>query len=964
MFLEEVSDPDSVKPLKGRCVVRKASFRPAESDTFSATHFFHNICYAGRFVLPTLKTEIALTMSTSFRTFAYQSISRFTTAPFLMFSAVLLMLSARVHGGEPIRLAVTQDNSIVMVDGEWNENAGEQSRMRIKGNQHIVAMAFDVSSVSGKLVKRATLVCTQSEQTISGVTLSTIATPWSETKSTGLTAGVAGIVDWGYSGARFPAVSGGNSFTLTHRSEPELFNGEYHFDVPPDFVHAMSIGIAHGIAIHEHDADYKRNPTIYSREQSSKKPYLLVELDDEKDSSPEMVSDLSLSGVDQASPMLTFTPPPHGFAYDVLVDGLPLGRHNIPPVVIQPVDSREKQSIMLRDLPDSIKSDDSHQVDVVTLNRTGLRSRVASVRAVLIKSQAVPKPQISIPDTVASPIRDVAVIPSTDKFDAEGKPVGDLPDGYRTRNAIYNGERIHLVAAAGEVVGFQVLLKGNGAVSVNATISKLEPRIDLYEALYVNANGRSIPDPLVPMPKQLKLRTDRDTNVLADVFVPFDAKAGQYRGSLGVSDGRVIPIEIEVLPFVIPKQATFFCEMNSYGLPDHVADYYEHQRVAYDHRVHANILHYSHNTAAPGTRKSNLDMRLESGRRMDNKRYDNFAPGATNAYWDDFVDAFGSFIDGSCFKDGHRGAIAAPGFYLTFHESWPLNCREYFNGNLDAYQAFNDKPLYAETYVNILSDFTRLAKTKGWNETGFQVYFNNKGSLNELTKAPWILDEPSSFWDYRALQYYGELTDRGRASSPDIHVSYRVDISRPEYCRGQLNKRDDLWVVSSSAFKDYRRLVTDRIQRDGLSAWVYGTSNHVHESNRNIQAWILDAWHCGATGIVPWQTVDKSGNALKEADQLGLFIYDERPSGEIVIRHSIRLKAYREAQQLVEYLNILKTRRGWSEEQMRRFVSQYVQLTSEVKKVNEADAGTSGYASLSPASLDSLKLAVAELISR
>lgn len=66
--------------------------------------------------------------------------------------------------------------------------------------------------------------------------------------------------------------------------------------------------------------------------------------------------------------------------------------------------------------------------------------------------------------------------------------------------------------------------------------------------------------------------------------------------------------------------------MNSYGLPDHVDEFYALQQVAYDHRVHANILHYSHHTAAPGARKSNLDMRLRSGRRMDNKRYDGVEP--------------------------------------------------------------------------------------------------------------------------------------------------------------------------------------------------------------------------------------------------------------------------------------------------------------------------------------------------
>ncbi len=98
--------------------------------------------------------------------------------------------------------------------------------------------------------------------------------------------------------------------------------------------------------------------------------------------------------------------------------------------------------------------------------------------------------------------------------------------------------------------------------------------------------------------------------------------------------------------------------------------------------------------------------------------------------------AFGPYIDGSLFQNGHRGPIPAPGFYLTFHESWPLNCRAHFNGNPDAYEAFREQPLYAETYVNILQDFARLSQSKGWTDTGFQVYFNNKGSLNEKTKAP------------------------------------------------------------------------------------------------------------------------------------------------------------------------------------------------------------------------------------
>ena len=867
---------------------------------------------------------------------------------------------------ELIQLPATKDNSIVMVDGEWALNAGQQGRIRIKGNQHMVAMAFDMSAIAGKRVKKATLVCVKGEQDISGVSISTIATPWDEHRSNGLTAGVDDVDDWGYRGARFPAVCGGNGFTLVHQANSEIRDGKYHWEVPTDMIYAMAIGVAHGLAIHEHDSDTRRNPTIFSREQSGKVPHLIVELEDHVKVTPEAATELRLESVDSRSARLILMSPMYGFAYEVSIDGKLLGRHNIPLV-----NNGHEQAIPLRDLPSSVTADQPSEIKVVTLDRFGQRSPPVVLRSVILKSGSMQKPAVSFPPPHSSPVPGLSVIPITDKYDASGNPVGDLPPDYRTHNCIFDGHTVRLTAAAGEVVGFQLLLrsqesKRNQNVSLKVELDEMRPRIDLHQAVYVPAKAESgrrlIPDPLLPMPASILLEPDTDSSLAADIYVPFDADPGLRTGKITISDGRELPLEMKVLPFALPRQATFFCEMNGYGLPDHVNEYYALQKIAYDHRVHANILHYSHNTAAPGSRKSNLDMHLRSGRRMDNKKYDSIEPGATTTYWDDFVEAFGPYLDGSLFNDGHRGPIAAPGFYLTFHESWPLNCRQYFNGNPDAYQSFVDRPEYSATYVNILQDFARLAESKGWKQTGFQVYFNNKGSLAEKTKAPWILDEPSGFWDYRALQFYGELTDRGRIVAPDVQINYRIDISRPEYCRGQLDQRGDLWIVSSSAFLDYRRLVTDRMQSDGVKAWVYGTSNHVHETNRNIQAWALDAWQDGATGIVPWQTIDKSGKALKESDQLGLFIFDKDAAGEPIIRHSMRLKAYRDAQQLIEYLNLMKQRRHWSQDQMQRFVNQYVDLRAKVDKASEEDAGTTRYGRLSARGLESLRLAIAELL--
>lgn len=52
-------------------------------------------------------------------------------------SVLLLLLLCQTHAwGESVRLPAVQDNSIVMVDGEWSLNAGSNSRIRIKGSAH------------------------------------------------------------------------------------------------------------------------------------------------------------------------------------------------------------------------------------------------------------------------------------------------------------------------------------------------------------------------------------------------------------------------------------------------------------------------------------------------------------------------------------------------------------------------------------------------------------------------------------------------------------------------------------------------------------------------------------------------------------------------------------------------------------------------------------------------------------
>jgi hypothetical protein len=887
---------------------------------------------------------------------------------------VLALLFASAAAAETVRVPATKDNSIVMLESEIRQNAGGAGQIRIKGNQHLVAMMFDAAALRGRVVKSATLVCRKADAAIDGLTISTIQCDWDEMKSSGLTSGMQPESRWGYPGARFPAVTGSNAFSLFCQAPSEVKDGAYRWRVDPDLVHALAVGAACGLTLHEWSADYSRNPTIFSREQSGKAPYLEVTLADAADPDPAPPTDLALSGSDPESLRLSLRAPNSGFAYEVAVNGRPLPRWNIP--FVRP---GEVQAIPIRDL--ALAPGDPITVSVVTVSRTGKRVAAATAGGKVPNPKMPALPAVAEPVAAGPPPDGLAVIPLEDKYDAAGRPVGGLPPDYRQRNGVFDGRQVTLRAARGEAVGFQALVTGAGKVTARFEMPGL--RVEAYQAVYVACpGGRRVPDPLVPL-GELEIKADEATPVCVYVFVPFDFKGREAAGTFELSDGRRLPVRLEVRPFAIPREASFACEMNGYGLPDRVSQFYRLQEIAYDHRAHINLLAYGHSSTAPGARKANMDMLMDGpagdgSRRMDERRYNDVAPGAKHGCWDDFVRAFGPHLSGSCFEHGRRGAIQPPGFYLTFHESWPLKVREYSSGSPDAYEAFKARAVYAATFVNILKDFIEVARREGWIRAGFQVYLNNKGTLNDPAKAPWILDEPASYWDYRALAYYADLVRLARGPACPVRVQFRIDISRPEFDRGQLWGKADLWVVSSAAFHDYRRLVADRAERDNMRIWVYGTTNKVEDTSRTLEAWALDAWRGGACGILPWQTINKDGSAMTKADQLGLFIFTKGPGGQTVIRHSMRLAGYLRAEQDVEYLELVRKKLNLTPGQVRAFADHYLKggnrapgtgnrddaLGGRVVKSSEEDAGTPEYDKITPEGLRQLREAAALLLAK
>jgi hypothetical protein len=520
------------------------------------------------------------------------------------------------------------------------------------------------------------------------------------------------------------------------------------------------------------------------------------------------------------------------------------------------------------------------------------------------------------------------------------REAGKRPGTWSQANPAWSGatRTIQVSALRGEWAAFQVVceatrpettwritpgdLAGPGGARIPASA------IRLARLWYQQVGGAWHPDPLLPLapgdafhiPDARNAVPGQTTQTVhVEWFVPGDAAPGAYAGRIAVDTGDG-PIELAVAlsvgRAVIPVQTAFTWSMNAYSSPgadfgpadsaDFLAAERSFYRLAHEHRTNLAVLGYSHaadfqaDVAWPLTGKG-ADMRV--------------------ADWSAWDRRYGPLFDGSAFAGTPRAGVPLDHFYLPFMESWPTPMAEGYRWN-DAQweehwrvagpvgEGFN--ATYRQQWVAVMRDFIAHVHAKKWTTT-FQVYLNDKyfykqydGKRKKHGRGTsfWLLDEPQHTDDFLALAFFGGLIRE--AQGADRTVVHRVDVSRPQWGRDILDRVVDLNV--SGGFSEFRPWLEDWRERDHQRIWTYGGAPPSPQGSLGIVAQALDLYSRGVDGFVPWLTIGGPANWTAFEDTC--VYYSGKPFGIVGACASLRLKAYRRAEQDVSLLKLVAEREG------------------------------------------------------
>jgi len=926
-------------------------------------------------------------------------------------------------GGETVRLRATADIWVSSFQGEEGFSAGRHPFFKLKTIQELALIRFDAAPALGREALRARLFLRRAgRDKLRYIRVSTVNADWEEgTRRDRLGPGDGATYNhpdgptrraWAWPGSQLCDVIMGSGNTLaTWAERRELADGWISVDLTPELIYALAIGDSDGLAVMDGGTPSFENNLIHSVQSKGSEPYIEVELGKPLDAAPGRPSVQARPApgrAHMASGTVEVEIAPdagrNAFCWRVRLNGKALPRWRIKHPAPDPdrlkaglQTKSEKLAVLCLD---DLEPDARCELEVVAVSAGGKVSEPA--KAVVTASPALAKPPVLTeldpeaedigPMTLGGKAR-IWVCPglvkvSPETGDAMSDDVGTKGD-YRQSNPVWDGRRIRLFGARGETVSFQV-------VTVNLTDAPLreikltvDPRIGSTE-LFKNWPARNkggrwqpaycvplapgaafeIPDPLRKLPNQ------RSQSITVDVHIPQDAKAGTHAGAVEVRAGGGvgnIPVSLEVLDFALPDKLCFWPQLNAYDAPKAILDYY---RLAHEHRC---VLFYRY--WRPALQGSGKDIQV---------------------VWEDYDRNVGPLLSGEAFKGCRRAGVPIEAVALPFFDSWPtpLTPQTYrYSGHWpqrgDPVQRLIDHYLtapyiggalsqeYTDAFAAVQRQFIEHFRQRGWTATEMQCLFVGKNThrIQYGVNMWWTTDEPYHWDDWLALQYFCRLWTRGRPpveARPTIPSRgietrgreeqwvVRADISRPEWQDGVLDGAVDTVYFGTGAFSSPAmiRRCQALVREAPFDLRVYGSANADNASNFGTVAWVLHAFLNGASAALPWQALGNEkaldigdravgGNALlAPGDRFGVPVVAD-----------LRLKAFRDAEQVCEYLKLVADRYHLNAEQLRAMVLAAVDIQARTAPGAGADnADALAFSRLNAWQLAGLRRALAALI--
>ena len=876
---------------------------------------------------------------------------------------------------ETVTLKSTANIWVSDAPSEVDTSGGKCSVFKLKSVQEMAMVRFDAAPIKGKEVLKARLwLHRDSPDQLRYVRISTVAQNWEQgtaeapySPGNGATYNHADFASkraWTFPGSQIcdACMSSGNTLASWAERKEEA-GGWISVDVAPDLLYALVANDTDGLALCDGGTLSLSNNMIASV-KSGNPPRIEVEVGGaltEAPSAPQIKAEPALdhAHLDSGAIKITLAESKPVLCWHVTLNGKPVDRWR----VRHPARSGPTE-FWIEDLPPSSKCD----VEVVAVARGGVPSPAAkasvSASAALantleLKAFQEVKPVGEIPSDGKMK---VWAFPGLLKVSPEKPELLFKDEGgtepIQNANAVWNGKEISLFGCKGEYVSYQLCIEKFAepltGVTVKpdvlknadgATIGGTE--IELFQEWYAQNGAKQWqPAYCVPMTPQTALAipdpkralaTQQNQCVYVDVYIPKDAKPGDYAGTITVQAANAaalaLPVKLSVVDLLMPDKLSFWPELNGYSTPPNVLDCF---KLAHQQRCVVNL---NNSVWAPQLSGAGKDIKVS---------------------WDAFDQNVGPFFSGDAFKSNRRSGVPLEVMYLPYADSWPTQLSPETYHYTGHWPGRGEKPetitqqmlkapyigdalsqSYKDAFLAVEKQYIEHFKQKGWNQTEMQCFFGGKSThrIDYGANMWWTTDEPYHWEDWLALQFFDTLWTQGRGDADKKVWATRGDISRPNWQGRVLDGvLTTMYIGGFSSPASYRR---GRIlhEETGVKTMAYGGANPDTVSNTRSVALVLNTWLNGANGILPWQCFGQESaldnNDASSGGGNALLVPGDRFGQPVVA--DLRVKALRDGEQLIEYLMILAQRRHLEREQVKALLQKAIILKAGRKAGAAAD---------------------------